>query len=106
MLSAPQGQRSKDREKESGNANRLHGDPGIELRTVGAALAQLLRRRLSLRWEPLSGVVPRIRRSTIEAAQENKTTSSRFAADWQKPLHCHTSGGKVKKNKSNAIRRF
>jgi hypothetical protein len=28
---------------------------------VGAALAQLHRRRLRLRWEPLSVVVPRLR---------------------------------------------
>jgi hypothetical protein len=28
---------------------------------VGAALAQLLRRRLRQRWEPLSGAVPRLR---------------------------------------------
>jgi hypothetical protein len=28
---------------------------------LGAALAQLLRRRLRLRWEPLSGAVPRLR---------------------------------------------
>ena len=32
--------------------DRLHGDPGLELGTVGAALAQFLRRRLRLRWEP------------------------------------------------------
>lgn len=37
--------------------DRLHGDLGFELRTVGAALAQLLRRRLHRRWEPLSGAV-------------------------------------------------
>ena len=41
--------------------DRLHGDPGLELGTVGAALAQFLRRRLRLRWEPLSGAVPRLR---------------------------------------------
>jgi len=41
--------------------NRLHSDSGLELGTVGAALAQLLRRRLRLRWEPLSGAVPRLR---------------------------------------------
>jgi hypothetical protein len=28
---------------------------------VGAVLAQLLRRRLRQRWEPLSGAVPRLR---------------------------------------------
>ena len=33
--------------------DRLHGDPGLELGTVGAALAH--------RWEPLSGAVPRLR---------------------------------------------
>ena len=33
--------------------DRLHGDPGLELGTVGAALAH--------RWEPLSGTVPRLR---------------------------------------------
>jgi hypothetical protein len=41
--------------------DRLHGDPGLELGTVGAAFAQLLRRRLRLRWKPLSGAVPRLR---------------------------------------------
>jgi hypothetical protein len=41
--------------------DRFHGDPGLELGTVGAALTQLLRRRLRLRWEPLSGAVPRFR---------------------------------------------
>jgi hypothetical protein len=41
--------------------DRLHGDPGLELGTVGASFAQLLRRRLRLRWEPLSGAVPRLR---------------------------------------------
>jgi len=33
--------------------DRLHGDPGLELGAVGAALAH--------RWEPLSGAVPRLR---------------------------------------------
>ena len=33
--------------------DHLHGDPGLELGTVGAALAH--------RWEPHSGVVPRLR---------------------------------------------
>ena len=33
--------------------DRLHGDPGLELGTVGAALTH--------RWEPLSGTVPRLR---------------------------------------------
>ena len=33
--------------------DRLHGDPGLELRTVGAAFAH--------GWEPLSGAVPRLR---------------------------------------------
>jgi hypothetical protein len=33
--------------------DRLHGDPGLELGTVGAAHAH--------RWEPLSGAVPRLR---------------------------------------------
>ena len=33
--------------------DRLYGDPGLELGTVGAALAYL--------WEPLSGAVPRLR---------------------------------------------
>lgn len=33
-------------------ADRLHGDPGPQLGTWGAALAQLLRRRLHRRWEP------------------------------------------------------
>jgi len=33
--------------------DRLHGDPGLEHGTVGAALAH--------RWEPLSGTVPRLR---------------------------------------------
>jgi len=33
--------------------DRFHGDPGLELGTVGAALAH--------RWEPLSGAVPRLR---------------------------------------------
>ena len=33
--------------------DRLHGDPGLELGTVGAALTH--------RWEPLSGAVPRLR---------------------------------------------
>ena len=41
--------------------DRLHGDPGLELGAVGASLAQLLRRRLRQRWEPLSGAVPRLR---------------------------------------------
>ena len=41
--------------------NRFHGDPGLELGTVGAALTQLLRRSLRQRLEPLSGVVPRLR---------------------------------------------
>jgi len=41
--------------------DRLRGDPGPELGAVGAALAQLLRRRLRQRWEPLSGAVPRLR---------------------------------------------
>jgi len=40
--------------------DRLHGDPGLELGIVAAALAQLLRRRLRLRWEPLSGAAPRL----------------------------------------------
>ena len=34
--------------------DRLHGDPGLELGTVGAALAHGV--------SPLSGVVPRLRR--------------------------------------------
>jgi hypothetical protein len=34
-------------------ADRLHGDLGLELGTVGAALAH--------RWEPHSGAVPRLR---------------------------------------------
>ncbi len=34
-------------------AECLHGDLGLELGTVGAALAH--------RWEPLSGVVPRLK---------------------------------------------
>jgi len=34
-------------------ADRLHGDPGLELGTVSAALAH--------RWEPLSGALPRLR---------------------------------------------
>jgi len=38
-------------------SDRHHGDPGLELGTVGAALAQLLRRRLRQRWEPLSLLV-------------------------------------------------
>jgi len=33
--------------------DRLHGDPVLELRAVGAALADW--------WEPLSGAVPRLR---------------------------------------------
>ena len=33
--------------------NRLHGDSGLELGTMGAALAH--------RWEPLSGAVPSLR---------------------------------------------
>ena len=33
---------------------------GIEFGTVRAAFAQLLRRRLCLQWEPISGVVPRL----------------------------------------------
>jgi len=33
--------------------DRLHGDPGLELGAVGAALAH--------RWEPRSGAVPRLR---------------------------------------------
>ena len=33
--------------------DRLHGDPGLELGAVGAALAHW--------WEPLSGAVPRLR---------------------------------------------
>jgi hypothetical protein len=33
--------------------DRLHGDSGFEIGTVGAALAH--------RWEPLSGAVPRLR---------------------------------------------
>jgi hypothetical protein len=33
--------------------DRLHGDPGLELGTVGAALTH--------GWEPLSGAVPRLR---------------------------------------------
>jgi len=33
--------------------DRLHGDPGLELVTVGAALAHW--------WEPLSGAEPRLR---------------------------------------------
>jgi len=33
--------------------DRLYGDPGLELRAVGAALAHL--------WGPLSGAAPRLR---------------------------------------------
>jgi len=33
--------------------DRLHGDPGLELRAVGAAFAHW--------WEPLSGALPRLR---------------------------------------------
>ena len=33
--------------------DRLHGDPGLELGTVGAALAH--------RWEPRSGAIPGLR---------------------------------------------
>ena len=33
--------------------DRLHGDSGLELRAVGAALAH--------RWEPRSGAIPRLR---------------------------------------------
>ena len=55
--------------------DRLHGDPGLELGAVGAALAQLLRRRLRLRWEPpLRGGAPPLR-LTIGAVQESLTTS-------------------------------
>jgi hypothetical protein len=43
------------------DTDRLHGDPGLELGTMGVALAQLLPRRLRLRWEPLSEAVPRLR---------------------------------------------
>ncbi len=38
--------------------DRLHGDPVLELGAVGAALAQLLRRRLRQRWERLSWWCP------------------------------------------------
>jgi hypothetical protein len=33
--------------------DRLHGDPGLELGAMGAALTH--------RWEPLSGAVPRLK---------------------------------------------
>ena len=36
-----------------GTTNRLHGDLGLELGAVGAAVAHW--------WEPLSGAVPRLR---------------------------------------------
>ncbi len=41
--------------------DRLHGDLGLELGTVGSALAELLRKRLRLRWVPRSEAVPRLR---------------------------------------------
>jgi len=43
--------------------DRLHGNPGLELGAVGAALTQLLRTRLRLRVSPLGGGVPRLRGS-------------------------------------------
>ena len=54
--------------------DRLHGDPGLELGTVGAALAQFLRRRLRLRWEPpfRGGAPPQ--RLTMGAVQKSQTT--------------------------------
>jgi len=55
--------------------DRFHGDPGPELGTVGAALAQLLRRKLRLRRELLSGAVPRPQRLTMGAVQKSQTTS-------------------------------
>jgi hypothetical protein len=55
--------------------DRLHGDPGLELGIMGAALAQLLRRRLRLRWEPpFRGSAP-TRRLTMEAVQKRQATS-------------------------------
>ena len=41
--------------------DRLHGDPGLELGTVGAAFAELLRRRLCLQWGPHFGAMSRLR---------------------------------------------
>jgi hypothetical protein len=38
--------------------DRLHGDSGLELGTVGAALAQLLRRRLPNDGSPFQGRYP------------------------------------------------
>jgi hypothetical protein len=56
--------------------DRLHGDPGLELGTVGAAFAQLLRKRLRLRWEPpFKGNAPP-QRFTIGAVQKNQTNSN------------------------------
>jgi len=60
--------------------DRLHGDPGLELGTVVAAFAQLLRRRLRLRWEPpLKGNAPP-QRLTMGAVQKSQTTSRRALA--------------------------
>jgi hypothetical protein len=51
--------------------DRLHGDPGLELGPVSAALAQFLRRRLCLRREPrIKGCTPP-HSVTIGAAQES-----------------------------------
>ena len=45
--------------------DRLHGDPGLELGTVGTALAH--------RWEPRSGRSPP-QRLTMGPVQKNQTT--------------------------------
>ena len=54
--------------------DRLHGDPGLD-GTVGAAFAQLLRRRLRLRWKPtFKGAAPP-QMLTMGAVQKSQTTS-------------------------------
>jgi hypothetical protein len=40
--------------------NRFHGDLGFEIRAMCTVFAQLLRRRLRQRWNPVSWTVPRL----------------------------------------------
>jgi hypothetical protein len=58
-----------------GQDEGIHGDSGLELGTVGAAFAQLLRRRLRLRWKPpfRGGAPPQM--LTMGAVQKSQTTS-------------------------------
>jgi hypothetical protein len=54
--------------------DRLHGDSGHELRALGPAFAQLLRRRLFLgRESPAYGALPRLR--VIDRACLKKMTA-------------------------------